>query len=223
MMSFRWTLVLVGTLIATAAWGWSPSDYLDTTAKTFFERPDVNKPIDFQHPDQGLLTAAVFYETNLRREQEGVPDLIHSAKLDQVAWAHAYDMVRYTYFSHTSPIAGQRTIQERFASVGIQGGVQGENIARGFALDYQSGRAVYPPHDTGGGFRYSLQGPDLQPRTYGSLAVALLDQWMASPDHREVLLDRNFRFVGNGIVLYPATNFYNMEYFMAVADFSSEG
>ncbi|NNM54462.1 MAG: CAP domain-containing protein [Spirochaetales bacterium] len=222
-MTFRRVFVFIGTLIATAAWGWSPADYLDTTATAFFRRPDVNKPIDFQHPDQALLTAAVFYETNLRREQAGVPDLRHSAKLDHVAWAHADDMVRYTYFSHTSPVTGLQTVQDRLASVGIRGGVQGENIARGFALDYQSGRAVYPPQDTGGGFRYTLKGPDLQPRTYAGLAAALLDQWIASPDHREVLLDRNFRFVGNGIVLYPATNFYNMEYFMAVADFSSEG
>ncbi len=222
-MRLRRGLVVIELLLAITAWGWTTADYQTTTAQEFFQRPEVQKPIDFQNPDQALLTAAVFYETNLRREQNGVPPLKHSTRLDQAAWAHAYDMVRYTYFSHDSPLAALRTVQDRLARVGILGGVQGENIARGFALDYQSGKAVYPPQDTGGGFRYTLNGPDLLPRTYAGLAQALLDQWMASPDHRSVLLDRNFRFVGNGLVLYPASNFYNMEYFMAVADFSSEG
>jgi uncharacterized protein YkwD len=213
--------LVLGVLGVQGLAAWTEQDYAKETPKSFFLRPDVQARIDFSRPDLALLNATVFYETNLRRTEQGLPPLIHLSALDQAAYGHAQDMVSYNYFSHSSPLAGLRNVQERLAAVGIRGGVQGENIARGFGLEYDSGRPVYPPSETGAGFRYTLNGPDLLPRTYAGLARALLDQLMSSPDHRAIVLSPDFRFLGDSIVPYKAVNFYNMEYFMAVQDYSS--
>ena len=215
------SLVVLGVLSIQGLAAWTDQDYAKEKPKDFFLRADVQARINFTHPDVPLLNAAVFYETNLRRAEHGLPPLIHLAALDQAANGHAQDMVTYNYFSHSSPLAGLKNVQERLAAVGIRGGVQGENIARGFGLEYDSGRPVYPPSETGAGFRYTLNGPDLLPRTYAGLARALLDQLMSSLDHRAIVLGPDFRFLGEAIVPYKAVNFYNMEYFMAVQDYSS--
>lgn len=218
---FKGLIYLFLALTALPLSAWEPVSYERLSVTDFFSLPEVNQRIDFTHPDLDLLDAAVFYQTNKVRASQGLPQLGHSSALEKAAFGHARQMVEMNFFSHESPEKRTRTLSDRLSLQGIDLGYKAENIARGFGLEYESGRAVFPPVKTRAGFRYTLEGPDIQPRTYLELAQALVDQWMESPDHRANLLNPQLKFLGCGVFTYKATQFYNMDYVMAVQDFSS--
>ena len=72
---------------------------------------------------------------NRDRRQQGLPELVHNPLLDQVAQAHAEDMIRQNYFSHYSKDG--KTPMQRVQSTGSSMRA-GENI-----LNYQLG--TYKP------------------------------------------------------------------------------
>lgn len=200
---------------------WSAQKYEKIDVQAFLRLTEITRRIDFTRVDGELLNAAVFYETNARRMEAGLSPLAHSQALERAAAAHAGEMVLLQYFSHESPTEGRRTMAERMLAVGVSGGYRGENIAKGFGLDYADGRPVFPPAQTGGGFRYALDGPDLASHTYAGAARALVDQWMKSPPHRANILNPKFTFLGCAVIPYKAQDLYGMDFLMAVQELAS--
>ncbi|MEK7355157.1 MAG: CAP domain-containing protein [Bdellovibrionota bacterium] len=77
--------------------------------------------------------------TNFERRKREAPPLVLDVKRSKVAQAHAYDMYRRDYFSHTSP-EGEEP-DDRLQSAGIDWRTWGENIARhpkGMPVDIES-------------------------------------------------------------------------------------
>lgn len=66
---------------------------------------------------------------NTERADHQLSPLVLDAELSEVAQAHAEDMLKRAYFSHTSPDGG--TMKGRLIAAGIKYGWAGENIARG--------------------------------------------------------------------------------------------
>ncbi len=130
-------------------------------------------------------------------------------------------MVRRDFFSHTSVIAGRRTVPMRLEAVGIRNAFSAENIALSFGIAYQSGRSVYLPEQNGGYFSYSHQGDPIENHTYVGAAAAVVDQWMNSPGHRANILNANYTFLGVGAAYFPSSDFHGMPMFKFTQNFSS--
>lgn len=200
---------------------WSPDQYAALSEDEFYRWEPAQAKIDFKAPDLGLLAAAVFFETNAQRRSAGQKALAWSSKLARVALAQAREMVQLGYFSHLSPTPGRRTLADRLAAEGLIQGYHGENLAKGFGLQYQPDRPVLGPSVTGGDFKYSLLEPGIAPHTYLSAAKALVAQWLSSPAHRQNILDSRYEWLGCAVVPYQAAEYEKMDFLMAVQDFSS--
>jgi uncharacterized protein YkwD len=126
--------------------------------------------------DHALLARAIFEESNRVRVENGVPALAHAAALDAAADEQAVYTALSLAAGHTSPIPRQRNLEERVESQGLHAKSVGENAAM---------MPVRRPADT--------PGADY---TYSSLATRLVQGWMNSPEHREILLARKFTQLG---------------------------
>jgi len=158
--------------------------------------------------DQKLLSAAIFQETNVRRQQTGRSVLRHDARLDRAALLHAERMVKYRFFDHINPRqANLRTPKERVLSAGFNPRYVSENIATHFDIRYKEGTPVYKvPKQKGGGYSYTPEGPPIAHHTYRSFAVSLLDQWMASKGHRRNILSKYPTRFGAGCAVQPESS-----------------
>ena len=106
---------------------------------------------------------------NATRAQHGLPALHASALLGAAADRHSADMVARRYFAHVSPDGG--TVADRVGRTGYLAG----------AGDWALGE------DIGWGTA-ELGTP-----------AAVVQAWMNSPPHREVILGRRFSEAGVGI------------------------
>jgi uncharacterized protein YkwD len=106
---------------------------------------------------------------NRERERLGLPDLREQEQLAEAAEGHARDMVRRHYFSHVSP--GGTTMVDRLRAAGFIRG--GDAWAVGETLAWGGGRRARP--------------------------ASVVDAWLESPAHRQVLLDRRYRRLGVGL------------------------
>lgn len=148
----------------------------------------AGRPIDPQKVDHEFLAAAIFQETNQRRRENRLPLLRRDVRLDAAARMHAADMARDDYLSHTNPHRrDRRTPSDRAHLAGFKFRFLAENVATHFAIQYASGRTVYPV-PVGTGYSYRPDGPPIPRHSYRSFAAALLDQWMNSPGHRRNIL-----------------------------------
>jgi len=200
---------------------WSDKDYENHTYDTFAELPAANKRIDFENIDYPLLYAAIFFETNRQRIRYKRKVFLHSPALEKAAKGHSDDMVKYNFFSHTSPVKGKETMTKRLALAGITSGYRGENIAYSFGIEYKAGKSVYNPDQNNGYFSYSYKGDPILNHTYLGLAKEVLNQWMNSPGHKANILDTKFTYLGTGASHYKNPGFYNMDNFKCTQNFGS--
>lgn len=107
--------------------------------------------------------------TNVERIARGLHPVRWSPTLARAARQHTNEMVRLRYFSHTSPVAGNRGLLKRVRNAGLRAGAifVGENLAWG-NWTYRQAREI-------------------------------VAAWMDSPGHRENLLRRTFRYLGVGV------------------------
>jgi uncharacterized protein YkwD len=130
-------------------------------------------PGDFDH---GLLSTAVFEESNRVRAANGVPPMARDPALDSAADEQAVYLSLVLRAEHANPIPGEQTATERVARAGLQGRAVAEN-------------AVMMP----------AQRPADQANrnyTYAQFAALLLEGWMNSTGHRENLLNPGFTLCG---------------------------
>jgi len=198
---------------------WSPDHYIELTSSEFLDLPAVNAEIDFAAIDYPLLQAAVFYLTNLERTNRGMAPLAYSPELEAAAHAHSVAMRDRGFFSHTSPVPGMRSVQDRTRAAGFANPAVGENIARSFGIAYEAGRGVYSPVQNGGYFSYSYRGEPIPPHSYRSAAAAVVEQWMGSPGHRANILRSEYRHLGVGAVHFTDRSFYDMDSFYFTQNF----
>ena len=220
------TAVIAGVCIIIAAVkgraaSWSVENYQTFTGADFERYKPALQRIDMENIDYPLLHAAVFYETNRQRERHGLAAFKHSPALERSAWGHSRDMVRYGFFSHTSPVKGKITLSMRLEAQGIVNAAAAENVAYTFGIEYVSGKPVYSPEQNGGYFSYRLKGDPIENHTYLGLAKAVVRGWMKSPPHRKNILNARYTFLGVGAAHYRNSSFYNMDNFKLTQNFSN--
>jgi len=117
-----------------------------------------------------VVARAIRCLVNGQRAANGLSPLRTSRPLRVAAEAHGADMVAHRFFAHVSPLTGAITSRARRAGY------------------------ITPSDD------YAL-GEDI---AWGegelSTPEAIVTAWMNSPEHRAVILDRDFRDVGVGVV-----------------------
>ncbi|MEN7548919.1 CAP domain-containing protein [Rapidithrix thailandica] len=220
--TFLWCLCLFCHAPLFCQSGWEAEMYQTHNYQTFSQLPQAQKPIVLKDIDYPLLNAAVFYETNRIRAKHKLPLCQYSPTLEQVAWEHSKDMVKYNFYSHKSKVKGKRTMTDRLNAAGLVNTFAAENIAYTFAIQLTPNRAVYGPSQNGGYFSYQYKGAPIPTHTYLSFAKSILQEWMNSPGHRANILDRNYRYLGCGTYLDKVRKKDQPPYFKTTQNFSSD-
>jgi uncharacterized protein YkwD len=156
--------------------------------------------IDLAAVDEPLLAAAIFAETNQRRSEHGLEPLRHHPVLSRMAARHADRMATRDFYSHRDPFEPRLAEPvDRARRAGIGNPHIGENIHDHRALESDTGPVFR--HDDGN-FATTPDGPPIPPHTYQSLAVAVVDEWMASDGHRNNILHHDAVQLGVGVRFY---------------------
>jgi len=144
--------------------------------------------------DTAALNAAFLDRFNAMRTDEGLEPATQSDVLTEMASAHAENMAEHDYLGHEQPDG--TTIEDRFRERGLlpqcELPIPGsdryypgtENVAGAVA----SGRVTHPGTDE----TFWITGA-------ASLATFIMDSWMQSPPHREVMVLPAIREIGVGV------------------------
>lgn len=172
------------------------------TADAFRELEKAQEKIQPEEIDRDLIDAAVFHETNRRRQVQGLPVLAFNAKAREAAEIQSGAMSRHGFVGHGNPVHPElRTAMQRARKAGLEPRVLAENVASAFARNYESGEKVYVRMGNGERiFSREPDGPPIGMRTYLEFAEALLDQWMSSPGHRKNILNKSVEYLGTSCV-----------------------
>lgn len=187
--------------------------FTDFTWQTFRDHPPAQARIDMEKIDHDLLSAAVFHETNRRRENEGLPTLLHHPGVRGVALMQAKIMAERGSISHVNPkLPEKETPADRFRLAGLKLAFAAENVATAFGLEYTSGKPVYVRTEDGKKrFSREPDGMPLPMHTYLTFADDLLEGWMNSPGHRANIVSTDPQFLGASS--RPSTNDIGMPMF----------
>lgn len=207
--------------VAAADGKWSVEFYKQYTIASFQRYAPALERIDMNNIDYKLLHAAVFYETNRVRRRYQMPLLNYAEALERAAKSHSDDMVRYQFFSHTSPVKGRKKMADRLDAAGIRNCAAAENIAETSGIDSEPGRSMYNPEQNGGYFSYEYRGEPLPNHSYISLAKAVVAQWLESEGHRNNILNPQYTFLGVGAAHFNDGKFYNIDKFRIAQNFSN--
>ncbi len=172
--------------------------FANYTPESFAQCKPPNERIDPDKVDLDLLSAAIFHETNRRRQEHGFKPLKYLPTLRQAAAVQAEIMMKKGTIEHVNPGRPKlRSPLDRYRALGLDPQFLAENVATISGLEYRSGEEVYVQMDEGA--RRLSRTPDGQPiqmRTYLEFARALLTEWMNSPEHRKNILESDARFLG---------------------------
>ena len=125
------------------------------------------------HSPADELDQRLFELTNARRTAAGLPPLEPDAALSAAARGHSEDMLRRRFFDHVNP--DRETPQDRVKRDADQPAIGvGENI-------WMWSGAIVPPGE--------------------ALARQAIDEWMASPAHRENVLRAGYTRLGIGAAI----------------------
>lgn len=127
-----------------------------------------------QSPESERISAleeCILSRINDSRIENGASALVNNEALADVAGDHSEDMCSRNYFSHTTPDGV--TFDKRIENAGIEFLKAGENI-------------------------YMRVNPRLSEISVDSLGAAVVDAWLASEGHRQIMLDADYDEVGVG-------------------------
>jgi len=144
--------------------------------------------------DTEALNAAFLDRFNAMRDERGLRSASQSDVLTEMASSHAANMADHDYLGHEQPDG--TTIEDRFRERGLLPGCElpvpgsdryypgTENVAGAVA----SGEVTHPGTDE----TFYISGPD-------SLARFVMDSWMKSDPHREVMTLPAIQELGIGV------------------------
>jgi uncharacterized protein YkwD len=180
-------------------------DYYSFTQENYRKSEVFNQKIITAYSDVKILDAVIFYVTNEKRIDQGLPALNYHHLLEESAIIHSNNMVKYNFFDHTNPKSKKyRNPEDRASSVGIKNPFIAENIIENFILDYNAGTQVYT--DGKGKFWYKIESDPITSHSYLSLADKLLDEWMNSTGHRKNILSKDAIELGCGVAFFKNAN-----------------
>jgi uncharacterized protein YkwD len=151
-----------------------------------------NAAISASRIDQGYLSQAILGEVNYQRCRAGrAPLSLAPQPLTRVAEGHSAWMAGTGRMSHTGGRASGRTLSDRARRSGLTVRTFAENLA--FLPRYRFGGRPFRVSDRHKCQFRTLNGREVAPHTYGSLAREVVVMWMQSPGHRRTLLSPKLR------------------------------
>ncbi len=147
-----------------------------------------------------FLEDHILYFTDRQRQRRGMAALTVDPRIRTAARTHSQNMARLQFFSHDSPVPSSRTLEDRMTNAGIKlnNSMFAENLGVDFFLKiadvpfYQKrehGRIVYYHAKTNAPIPY---------QSYSEFAAKMVDSLMASPHHRENILNGHYTTIGIG-------------------------
>ncbi len=152
--------------------------------------------------NQSLFNNAVLVEVNFVRCKAGVSPVSLASGLASVANNHASWMASRQTLSHRSTVRGQQSVQDRVLASGVQARRGSENIGNIPRFQFAGSRRIHIKSLKKCDFT-TAGGRKIQPHSYATLAVQIVDMWMGSSGHRKNVLDRNATSVGSAIEFDP--------------------
>jgi uncharacterized protein YkwD len=184
---------------------WSPRMYEVYDYQTYGEFEPFGEEIDLVSIDYPLLNAALFYESNRARAENGLPPLRWNLQLEITAYNHSLFMVDQFEFAHYSGSSARRSPGDRAALAGVTNPQIQENLGINFALDYIENTPFYVHGD--GVFSYDNNPAHFLPvLTYREFARRAVDLWMDSFSHRRNLLSEKAVQMGTGAFFFREAN-----------------
>lgn len=155
----------------------------------------LDAQIDPQGIDMHLLQGAAWLAANNSRIRVKAPWLKFDELLFQAAKSHACNMAEHGFFSHTDrKNKDAKTLEDRMGKVGFEGSRFSENIAKIYLDPYEPG-------------------------TYREFGQRLINEWLGSPGHKQILLDKELLRGGLGLCFEAQPDKYGYYYVLAVQNF----
>jgi len=142
---------------------------------------------------------------NERRDEHGRPSLDYDTELGDIAESHSQDMADRGYFSHEDPDGNN--FRHRYLQAGYNCQIVSEDPSEGYLSGAENIAKTYVYTDL------ATEGRDSYLTTERELARFLVNQWMNSTGHREVILTRGFENEGLGIVVTDDDEVYATQNF----------
>jgi uncharacterized protein YkwD len=170
----------------------------DYDATSFRKLEAASQRIDPQRVDLNLLDAAVFHETNRRRQRDGLRPLACHAKAREMARMQSRAMAQQRFVGHTNPREPKKkALSDRAQLVDLRPSFLAENVATAFGRRYESGAKFFVREENGEKvYSHRPDGPPIPMHSYLSFAEALVDGWMASFGHRANILHKSPQYLG---------------------------
>lgn len=196
-MTLRWLLILFCFAEPASAPTTQP-DYFSMSPDEFAQCEQANQVINFDRPDQTLISAGILHETNRWRENNGLKPLTHHPKVDEAVMIHVKDMIAKNYLAHEEK--GTKTPQpiDRVRAVGLAPILVAENIGTASGIQYKGGEPVFPLRQwRREGLSYKENGPAIPPHTYRTFTEVVVKQWIDSPNHRANIMLPDAKYLGS--------------------------
>ena len=111
-------------------------------AASFAKLPQARQVIDPDAVNFDLLDAAVFHETNRRRQQQRLPALKYDESARAAAQMQSRDMAKGGFVDHENPDPTKKTMNDRAKLAGLRPRALAENVASDFRPALQVRAAV---------------------------------------------------------------------------------
>jgi uncharacterized protein YkwD len=179
-------------------------DYFAMPPEEFAQSEAANQVVNFDNPDQTLMSAGILHETNRWRAKENLKPLAHHPKVDDAIMIHVKDMVAKNYLAHDEKDTKTPHPIDRVRAVGLSPILVAENIATASGIQYEGGKPVFPLRQwRREGLSYKENGPAIPPHTYRTFTANVVKQWIDSPTHRANIMLRDAKYLGSAC--WPAT------------------
>lgn len=200
--------------------------YIGHNTDTFFLVAPLQQRIPKLFVKLNLLNAAIFWYTNIERQNHNLPQFQFHEKLQQMATLQSNQMREHKFFDHENQFDNRyRTLSDRLESVKDEkfNGFMSyaENIAdcpvikanESFTYSFKNGIVHL----------YSMDGKEIFPFTYSEMAKSVVNAWMNSPGHRANILNPGYKYLGCGCAPYESkANGYSITYFKLTQNFGGE-
>lgn len=160
--------------------------------------------------DQTMFSTAVLEQVNFHRCREGLHLIAGHDGLTDVATIHAMWMAAEGQLSHNSTVVGQSDVSARVILAIATPSAGSENIGYVHRYRVDEGETFYT--DSGSCSFKTRTGRQIEKHSYASLAQRIVDLWMASPGHRENVLDNRVRLTGSAVALDPSATHCGVYY-----------